>query len=138
MKFFFTASIAATNGGEAHSAEAVRHRFDFIEIAVLNPERIDAAHDARPTSERDDGDSLARADVDGALDVAPRPRGQRAGQQGPVVRERQGRVGRVGDAPALDLPIVTIGVAQGDALGDYSAAGGADGHDRRRHAEGGR
>jgi RNA polymerase sigma-54 factor len=26
MKFFFTASIAATNGGEAHSAEAVRHR----------------------------------------------------------------------------------------------------------------
>ena len=26
MKFFFTASIAATDGGEAHSAEAVRHR----------------------------------------------------------------------------------------------------------------
>jgi RNA polymerase sigma-54 factor len=26
MKFFFTASIAATNGGEAHSAEAVRYR----------------------------------------------------------------------------------------------------------------
>src|SRR5215468_7373252 len=26
MKFFFTASIASTNGGEAHSAEAVRHR----------------------------------------------------------------------------------------------------------------
>ena len=26
MKFFFTASIAAINGGEAHSAEAVRHR----------------------------------------------------------------------------------------------------------------
>jgi RNA polymerase sigma-54 factor len=26
MKFFFTASIAATTGGEAHSAEAVRHR----------------------------------------------------------------------------------------------------------------
>ena len=26
MKYFFTAAIAATRGGEAHSAEAVRHR----------------------------------------------------------------------------------------------------------------
>jgi len=26
LKYFFTASIAAANGGEAHSAEAVRHR----------------------------------------------------------------------------------------------------------------
>ena len=26
LKYFFTAAIAAANGGEAHSAEAVRHR----------------------------------------------------------------------------------------------------------------
>jgi RNA polymerase sigma-54 factor len=26
LKFFFTSSIAATEGGEAHSAESVRHR----------------------------------------------------------------------------------------------------------------
>ena len=26
MKYFFTSAIAASNGGEAHSAEAVRHR----------------------------------------------------------------------------------------------------------------
>ncbi len=26
MKYFFTSAIAAANGGEAHSAEAVRHR----------------------------------------------------------------------------------------------------------------
>jgi RNA polymerase sigma-54 factor len=26
LKFFFTASIAATDGGAAHSAEAIRHR----------------------------------------------------------------------------------------------------------------
>jgi RNA polymerase sigma-54 factor len=26
LKYFFTSSIAAANGGEAHSAEAVRHR----------------------------------------------------------------------------------------------------------------
>ncbi len=26
LKFFFTSAIAAANGGEAHSAEAVRHR----------------------------------------------------------------------------------------------------------------
>ncbi len=28
-------------------AEAVRHRFDFVEVAVLNPARIDTAHSAR-------------------------------------------------------------------------------------------
>ena len=26
LKYFFTSSIAASDGGEAHSAEAVRHR----------------------------------------------------------------------------------------------------------------
>jgi RNA polymerase sigma-54 factor len=37
MKFFFTASIAATNGGEAHSAEAVRHRIkQLIEGEAAN------------------------------------------------------------------------------------------------------
>ncbi|MBV9968367.1 MAG: RNA polymerase factor sigma-54, partial [Xanthobacteraceae bacterium] len=37
MKFFFTASIAATNGGEAHSAEAVRHRIKQL----IDTERAD-------------------------------------------------------------------------------------------------
>ncbi|ANK80212.1 MAG: RNA polymerase sigma-54 factor [Rhizobiales bacterium NRL2] len=45
MKYFFTASIPATDGGESHSAEAVRHRIkDLIEVetpdAVLSDDRI--------------------------------------------------------------------------------------------------
>ena len=45
MKYFFTASIAATDGGEAHSAEAVRHRIkEMIENeevgSVLSDDRI--------------------------------------------------------------------------------------------------
>jgi RNA polymerase sigma-54 factor len=30
LKFFFTSGIAATDGGEAHSAEAVRHRIKAL------------------------------------------------------------------------------------------------------------
>ena len=30
LKYFFTAAIAAANGGEAHSAEAVRHRIKAL------------------------------------------------------------------------------------------------------------
>jgi len=30
LKYFFTSSIAAANGGEAHSAEAVRHRIKHL------------------------------------------------------------------------------------------------------------
>jgi RNA polymerase sigma-54 factor len=45
MKYFFTSSINATEGGEAHSAEAVRHRIkDLIEAehsdAVLSDDNI--------------------------------------------------------------------------------------------------
>jgi len=45
MKYFFTASIASTDGGEAHSAESVRHRIkeliDNEEITkVLSDDRI--------------------------------------------------------------------------------------------------
>lgn len=45
MKYFFTSSIASTDGGEAHSAEAVRHRIrDLIDgesaIEVLSDDKI--------------------------------------------------------------------------------------------------
>jgi RNA polymerase sigma-54 factor len=46
MKFFFTASIASTLGGEAHSAESVRHRIKALveaeadEKSVLSDDRI--------------------------------------------------------------------------------------------------
>ena len=44
MKFFFTSSIASSDGGEAHSAEAVRHRIrgliDAEQDGVLSDDRI--------------------------------------------------------------------------------------------------
>jgi RNA polymerase sigma-54 factor len=46
MKFFFTASIASTAGGQAHSAESVRHRIKSLieaeadEKSVLSDDRI--------------------------------------------------------------------------------------------------
>ena len=45
LKYFFTASIASTSGGEAHSAEAVRHRIrELIDAetadAVLSDDKI--------------------------------------------------------------------------------------------------
>ena len=48
MKYFFTAAINATHGGESHSAEAVRHRIRALvgaEIAetVLSDDAIVAA-----------------------------------------------------------------------------------------------
>jgi RNA polymerase sigma-54 factor len=38
LKYFFTASIASSDGGEAHSAEAVRHRIRQL----INDERPDS------------------------------------------------------------------------------------------------
>jgi RNA polymerase sigma-54 factor len=46
MKFFFTSAIASSEGGEAHSAESVRHRIkqlietEAVVDAVLSDDRI--------------------------------------------------------------------------------------------------
>ena len=37
LKYFFSASIASTDGGEAHSAESVRHRIK----ALIDAETVD-------------------------------------------------------------------------------------------------
>lgn len=39
LKYFFTASIAAADGGEAHSAEAVRHQIKGL-IESETPEEV--------------------------------------------------------------------------------------------------
>ena len=40
LKFFFTASIASSSGGEAHSAEAVRHKIKWMIEAEAKPEAV--------------------------------------------------------------------------------------------------
>jgi RNA polymerase sigma-54 factor len=61
MKFFFTASIAATNGGEAHSAEAVRHRIKQL----IDGEAADdiLSDDTIVAKLRDSGIDIARRTV---------------------------------------------------------------------------
>ncbi|MET0605759.1 MAG: RNA polymerase factor sigma-54 [Beijerinckiaceae bacterium] len=61
MKYFFTTSIASTDGGDAHSAESVRHRIRrMIEAETANDVLSD---DAIVTKLRDSGVEIARRTV---------------------------------------------------------------------------
>ena len=61
LKYFFTTAIAATAGGDAHSAEAVRHRIR----AMVTGEPADAvlSDDAIVVALRDEGVEIARRTV---------------------------------------------------------------------------
>jgi len=61
MKYFFTAAIAATVGGEAHSAEAVRHRIRQM-IEAEAPSAI-LSDDTIVQNLRDGGIDIARRTV---------------------------------------------------------------------------
>ncbi len=61
MKYFFTASIASSQGGEAHSAEAVRHKIKALIDAEL-PNKI-LSDDRLVTLLRDFGMDIARRTV---------------------------------------------------------------------------
>ena len=61
LKYFFTTAIAATEGGDAHSAESVRHRIR----AMIAEEPLDAAlsDDAIVVALREEGVDIARRTV---------------------------------------------------------------------------
>ncbi len=61
LKYFFTAAIHATNGGENHSAEAVRHRIRTL-IAAEPPDEI-VSDDTLVTLLRREGVDIARRTV---------------------------------------------------------------------------
>ena len=61
LKYFFTASIASADGGDAHSAEAVRHRIKIL-IDAENPEAI-LSDDTIVERLRADGIDIARRTV---------------------------------------------------------------------------
>jgi RNA polymerase sigma-54 factor len=61
MKYFFTASIAATRGGEAHSAEAVRFRIKQM-IDAETPDDV-LSDDAIVGKLRESGIEIARRTV---------------------------------------------------------------------------
>jgi RNA polymerase sigma-54 factor len=61
LKYFFTASIAAANGGEAHSAEAVRHRIKLL-IEAENSNAI-LSDDTIVEQLRTEGIEIARRTV---------------------------------------------------------------------------
>jgi RNA polymerase sigma-54 factor len=61
LKYFFTAPIAAADGGAAHSAESVRHRIKQL-IDAENPAAI-LSDDTLVERLRDDGIDIARRTV---------------------------------------------------------------------------
>jgi RNA polymerase sigma-54 factor len=61
LKYFFTASIAAANGGEAHSAEAVRHRIKSL-VDEETPQSV-LSDDTIVEKLRDVGIDIARRTV---------------------------------------------------------------------------
>jgi len=61
LKYFFTTAIAATEGGEAHSAEAVRHRIKAL-VDAESPDRI-LSDDAIVRMLKDTGIDIARRTV---------------------------------------------------------------------------
>ncbi len=61
LKYFFTTAIAAADGGEAHSAEAVRHR--IRELIDAEPADDILSDDAIVDVLRDDGIDIARRTV---------------------------------------------------------------------------
>lgn len=61
LKYFFTTAIAGTAGGEAHSAEAVRHRIKAL-IEAEDPERV-LSDDAIVEQLRKEGVDIARRTV---------------------------------------------------------------------------
>ena len=61
LKYFFTSAIAAANGGEAHSAEAVRHQIREL-IAAEQPDRI-LSDDSIVERLRNSGIDIARRTV---------------------------------------------------------------------------
>jgi RNA polymerase sigma-54 factor len=61
LKYFFTSAIAAANGGEAHSAEAVRHQIREL-IAAEQPDRV-LSDDSIVERLRNSGIDIARRTV---------------------------------------------------------------------------
>jgi len=61
LKYFFTSAIAAANGGEAHSAESVRHRIRHL-IEAENPADV-LSDDTIVEKLRDCGVDIARRTV---------------------------------------------------------------------------
>jgi RNA polymerase sigma-54 factor len=61
LKYFFTASIASSEGGEAHSAEAVRHRIKAL-IDAETPQDV-LSDDTLVKMLRDSGIDIARRTV---------------------------------------------------------------------------
>jgi len=61
MKFFFSSAISAAGGGEAHSAEAVRHRIRTL-IEAETAEAV-LSDDTLVQKLKDDGIDIARRTV---------------------------------------------------------------------------
>ena len=100
LKYFFTSSIAAADGGEAHSAEAVRHRIKQLIDAESARRRAVRRHHRRSAARgrhrhrAAHGRKISRGDADPVLGAAP---ARKAGARR-VLSRRRDRIRRL---PAL-------------------------------------
>ena len=92
LKYFFTSAIASTNGGDAHSAEAVRHRIKQLIDAESGAGRAVRRHHRREAQggrhrhRAANGREISRGDADSVVGAAP-PR-KAAGERGALPRRR--------------------------------------------------
>ena len=94
LKYFFTSAIASADGGEAHSAEAVRHRIRQLIDAesaadVLSDDTIveklrEAGHRHRAPDRRE----ISRGDADPLVGAAPAREARRASVPAAFVRPK--------------------------------------------------
>ena len=90
LKYFFTSSIAASDGGDAHSAEAVRHRIKQLIDAESADRRPVGRHHRREVARRGHrhraahGREISRGDADSVL--GPAAAGQAGGLAVPKIR----------------------------------------------------
>ena len=93
LKYFFTASIASADGGEAHSAEAVRHRIKQL---------IDAERSDRDALRRHHRGTIPRAGIDIARrTVAKYREAMRIPSSVQRRRDKQSMIGNALSAPAV-------------------------------------
>ena len=92
LKYFFTSSISSSDGGEAHSAEAVRHRIKQMIDAETGARRPVRRHHRRQAARRRHRHcpphrrQISRGDEDPVLGPAPARKADRAGRGGLICR----------------------------------------------------
>ena len=95
LKYFFTSSIAASDGGEAHSAEAVRHRIRQLIDAESAAGRAVRRHHRRPAARGRHRHRATNCRKISGSDANSRPRCSAAAKSRPRPAPHSGTIARL-------------------------------------------